>query len=152
MPSAVLFSSASFEQPAQSTVLRSIECSKSTNEPNNDFLQQYFDSGLSKISDKVDKKIPLSSSSSFSILRSVDFLVEHDTINTINERQETKLDETPDFVPSAKKRKLKIIPNVVKDPKTEDTKTKIVSLMSNVSIFFFFVIIVLINVRNYYVF
>jgi len=132
MPSTVLFSSASFDELAQSTVLKSIERAKQ-NEPNNDFLQQYYDSGLSKDSDKIDKK--KTSSSSQSILESVDTLVEHNTINTIYERQESKFDVTPDFAPSAKKRKLKIISNVNKDPKTVDAKNKVVSLMYNVSMY-----------------
>lgn len=145
MPSTVLFSSASFNEPAQSTVLRSIECAK-RNELNNDFLQQYYDSGLSKDSDKIDKKKTLSSSQS--ILESVDTLVEHNTINTIYERQESKLDVIPDFVPSAKKRKLKIISHVDKDPNTVDAKNKVVSLMCNVSIYLC-VCIVIINALVY---
>ncbi|XP_015368271.1 PREDICTED: regulator of telomere elongation helicase 1 homolog, partial [Diuraphis noxia] len=130
MPSAVLFSNASFDEPAQATVLRSIESVK--RKVLEDDTVKLYKSYCSKYEDKTEKTNTLiSSSSSNSILGFVDNFEEHTIINTISESQPLKIDVTYDLKPFAKKRKLKIIPNTIDYPKTiVDSKSKILNFMN----------------------
>lgn len=133
MPSTILFSNASFDEPAQATVLRSIESVKRKALEDNT-LELY----KNRCSNSVEKKEALIGCKS--ILESVDNYIEHKTINTILESQSTKIDFTSDFnSPTVKKRKLKIIPNkidVATTPITVDAKNKTVDLMTKVSVYF----------------
>jgi len=138
MPSAVLFSNASFDEPAQATVLRSIESVK--RKALEDDTIKLYKSYCSKYENKTEKTNSLiSSSSSHSILGFVDNFEEHTIINTISESQPLKIDVTSDLKPLAKKRKLKIIPNTIDYPKTIlDSKSKVLNFMNKVSITFYF--------------
>lgn len=123
MPSAVLFSNASFDEPAQATAVRSIESAK-RKELEDDTIKLY--ASRSKSLDCVNKKKPLAVGDS--ILGSVDNYVEPNTINTMFESQSKKVDLNYDLDQSAKKRKLKIIPNAI------DSKNKTIALMTKVSV------------------
>jgi len=131
MPSTVLFSNASFDEPAQATVLRSIESVK--RKVLEDGTIKLYEGYCSKNENKIEKtNKPISSNS---ILGFVDNFEEHTIINTISESQPLKIDLTSDLKPLAKKRKLKIIPNKIEYPKPiVDSKSKILNFMSNVSV------------------
>lgn len=116
MPSAVLFSNASFDEPAQATVLRSIESIKRKVVEDNTI--QLYESCLNKHFKEVENKEQLNSSKS--ILGSVDDYVEHKTFNTIIESQTSKIVIKLDPNPSIKKRKLKVIPNKIDVTISED--------------------------------
>lgn len=135
MPSAVLFSNASFDEPAQATVLRSIESVKRT--VLEDGTLKLYEGYCSKNENEIEKTNTLiSSNSSNSILEFVDNFEEHKIINTILESQPLKIDVTSDLKPSAKKRKLKMIPNKIDYPKIiVDSKSKILNFMNNVSVY-----------------
>lgn len=135
MPSAVLFSNASFDEPAQATVLRSIESVKRT--VSEDGTLKLYEGYCSKNENEIEKTNSLiSSNSSNSILEFVDNFEEHKIINTILESQPLKIDVTSDLKPLAKKRKLKIIPNKIEYPKIiVDSKSKILNFMNNVSVY-----------------
>lgn len=137
MPSAVLFSNASFGEPAQATVLRSIESVK--RKALEDDTIKLYESYCDKSEKKIEEKSTLaSSSSSNSILKFVDIFEEQTIINTISESQPLKVDATSDLKPLVKKRKLKIIPNKIEHPKKiVDTSIKTVNYMTNVSLHFF---------------
>lgn len=138
MPSTILFSSASFDEPAQATVLRSIESIKRKS-LEDDTLNLYKNHCSNSV-DRIEKKEVLVSGKS--ILESVDNYVEHKTINTIVESQTTKINFTSDFnSPSVKKRKLKIVPNKIDVAITVDAKNKTVDLMTKVSVCFISIII-----------
>uniref|UniRef100_A0A2S2P209 Regulator of telomere elongation helicase 1 homolog n=1 Tax=Schizaphis graminum TaxID=13262 RepID=A0A2S2P209_SCHGA len=132
MPSAVLFSNASFDEPAQATVLRSIESVK--RKALEDDTIKLYESYCNKDDKKIEKKSTLiGSSSSNSILEFVDIFEEQTIINTISESQPLKIDVTSDLKPVVKKRKLKIIPNKIEYPKTiVDSKNKTINFMTNV--------------------
>ncbi|XP_027854440.2 regulator of telomere elongation helicase 1 homolog [Aphis gossypii] len=132
MPSAVLFSNASFDEPAQATVLRSIESVK--RKALEDDTIKLYESYCDKNEEKIEKKSTLaSSSSSNSILKFVDIFEEQTIINTISESQPLKVDATSDLKPLVKKRKLKIIPNEIEHPKEiVNTTVKTVNYMANV--------------------
>lgn len=132
MPSAVLFSNASFNEPAQATVLRSIESVKRKT-LEDDTIKLY-----ESYCDKNEKKSTLASSrSSNSILEFVDIFEEQTIINTISESQPLKVDVTSDLKPLVKKRKLKIIPNKIEYPKQiVDSKNKTINYMTKVSLHF----------------
>lgn len=134
MPSAVLFSNASFDEPAQATVLRSIESVK--RKALEDDTIKLYESYCDKNEEKIEKKSTLaSSSSSNSILKFVDIFEEQTIINTISESQPLKVDATSDLKPLVKKRKLKIIPNEIEHPKKiVNTTVKTVNYMANVSL------------------
>jgi len=134
MPSAVLFSNASFDEPAQATVLRSIESVK--RKVLEDDTIKLYKNYCSQFENKIEITNTLvSSSSSNSILGFVDNFEEHAIINTISESQPLKIDVTSDLKPLVKKRKLKIIPNTIDYPKTiVDSKNKILNFMNKVSI------------------
>lgn len=134
MPSTVLFSNASFDEPAQATVLRSIESVK--RKVLEDGTIKLYEGYCSKNENKIEKTNTLMiASSSNSILESVDIFEEHTIINTISESQPLKIDVISDLKPLAKKRKLKIIPNKIEYPKTiVDSKSKILNFMNNVSV------------------
>jgi len=136
MPSAVLFSNATFDEPAQATVLRSIESVK--RKALEDDTIKLYESYCSKDDKKIEKKSTLiSSSSSNSILEFVDIFEEQTIINTISESQPLKIDVTSDLKPLVKKRKLKIIPNKIEYPKTiVDSKNKTINFMTKVSVYF----------------
>lgn len=133
MPSTVLFSNASFDEPAQATVLRSIESIK--RKSLEDDTLNLYKNYCNKSVDKIEKKETLISGKS--ILESVDNYIEKKTVNTIVESQSTKINFSSDFnSPSVKKRKLKIIPNKIDVAKTVDAKNKTVDLMTKVSMHF----------------
>jgi len=134
MPSAVLFSNASFDEPAQATVLRSIESVK--RKVSEDGTIKLYEGYCCMNENKIEKSNTLiSSSSSNSVLESVDNFEEHTIINTILESQPLKIEVTSEIKPLAKKRKLKIIPNKIEYPKTiVDSKSKILNFMNNVCI------------------
>jgi hypothetical protein len=136
MPSAVLFSNATFDEPAQATVLRSIESVK--RKALEDDTIKLYESYCSKDDKKIEKKsTSISSSSSNSILEFVDIFEEQTIINTISESQPLKIDVTSDLKPVVKKRKLKIIPNKIEYPKTiVDSKNKTINFMTKVSVYF----------------
>ncbi|VVC45636.1 Hypothetical protein CINCED_3A003007 [Cinara cedri] len=124
IPSAVLFSNALFDEPAQATVLRSIESVK--RKVVEDDTIKLYESFLSKNFKETENKEQLNSSKS--ILGSVDDYVKHKTINTIIESQTSKIDIKSDRNPSVKKkRKLKIIPNKMS---SEDSQKKTINLMT----------------------
>jgi len=129
MPSSILFSNATFDEPAQGTVLRLIESVK-RKELEDDTLKLY--ESYSKDFDKVEKKEIIIKNNS--ILGSVDNYVEHQPINTIFESQTSKIDEISDVKPLAKKRKLKLIPNQIEVVKTIDAKNKTINLMTKVNV------------------
>jgi len=135
MPSAVLFSNASFDEPAQATVLRSIETVKRT--VLEDGTLKLYEGYCRKNENEVEKTNTLiNSNSSSSILEFVDNFEDHKTINTILESQPLKIDVTSDLKPLAKKRKLKMIPNKIEYPKTIlDSKSKILNFLNNVSVY-----------------
>lgn len=130
MPSGVLFSNASFDEPAQATVLRSIETVKKNVFEDNTF--KLYESCYSKNVDEIKKKEVLIKNKS--ILESVDNYVEHETINTILESQISKTNIISDLMPPTKRRKLKIIPNKI-DTK-EDAKNKTIAFMTKVCVYF----------------
>jgi len=134
MPSAVLFSNASFDEPAQATVLRSIDSVK--RKVLEDDTIQLYEGYCSKNDNKIEKtNMLISSSSSNSILEFVDNFEDHTIINTISESQPLNIDVTSDLKPLAKKRKLKIIPNKIEYPKViKDSSSKILNFMNNVSV------------------
>lgn len=133
MPSGVLFSNASFDQPAQATVLRSIESVK--RKVLEDDTLKLYESCLSKNNDCEKKEETLNSSKS--ILKSVDECeLEHNKINTITESQTPKIEVSSDMKPLVKKRKIKMIPNKIEIVKKEDAKTKTVNFMTKVRIMF----------------
>lgn len=136
MPSAVLFSNASFDEPAQATVLRSIESVK--RKTLEDDTIKLYESYCDKNEKKEEKKCSLvSSCSSNSILEFVDIFEEQTIINTISESQPLKVDVTTDLKPLVKKRKLKIIPNKIEYPKKiVDSKNKTINYMTKVSLDF----------------
>lgn len=138
MPSAVLFSNASFDEPAQATVLRSIESVK--RKALEDDTIKLYESYCDKNEKIIEKKSTLaSSSSSNSILEFVDIFEEQTIINTISESQPLKVDVTSDLKPLVKKRKLKIIPNKIECPKkiiVDSTNNTVVNYMKNVSLHF----------------
>jgi len=129
MPSSILFSNATFDEPAQATVLRSIESVK-RKVLEDDTLKLY--ENYSKDLEKVEKKETIIKNNS--ILGSVDNYVEHQTINTIFESQTSKTDVVLDVKPLVKKRKIKLIPNQIEVVKTVDAKNKTINLMTKVSI------------------
>jgi len=131
MTSAVLFSNASFDEPSQVTVLRSLESAK--RKVFEDNTLKLYESCCSKSLDKIETKESLIGTQS--ILGSVENYVEHDTINTIFESQPSKIIVLSDLKPSEKKRKLKIIPNTIEKAKTVDSKNKTLALMTKVSVF-----------------
>lgn len=128
MPSAILFSNATFDEPAQATVLRSIESVK-RKELEVDTLKLY--ENYSKDINRIEKKEMIISGKS--ILQSVDNYAEHQSINTIVECQIPKIDVMTDLKPLIKKRKLKIIPNKIEVIKTVDAKNKTINLMTKVN-------------------
>lgn len=132
MPTAVLFSNASFDEPAQATVLRSIESVK--RKSLEDDTLKLYESCCSKDLDKI--KINETLIINKSILGSVDNYVEYNTVNTIFESQSSKIDVTSDLKQLTKKRKLKIIPNKIEITKTLDAKTKTINLMNKVNLNF----------------
>lgn len=132
MPNTILFSNASFDEPAQATVLRSIESVK--RKTLEDDTLKLYESCCSKDLDKIKKNDTLICNKS--ILGFVDNYVEPSTINTIFESQSLKFDVTSDLIPSTKKRKLKIIPNKIEVTKTIDAKTKTINFMNKVSLEF----------------
>lgn len=130
MPSTILFSNASFDEPAQATVLRSIESIKCKS-LEDDTLNLYKNHCSNSL-DRIEKKEVLVSGKS--ILESVDNYVELKSINTIVESQTTTINCTSNInSPSVKKRKLKIIPNKIDVAITVDAKNKTVDLMTKVS-------------------
>jgi len=139
MPSAILFSNASFDEPAQATVLRSIESVK--RKALEDDTIKLYESYCSKNENEIEKKKSLvSSSNSNSILGFVDDLKEHTIINTILESQPLKINVTSDLKPLVKKRKLKIIPNKVDVSKTiVDSKNKTINFMKKVRLHFYLI-------------
>lgn len=128
MPTAVLFSNASFDEPAQATILRSIESVK--RKTLEDDTLKLYESCCSKNLEEIKKNDTLMSNKG--ILGSFDNYVEHNTINTIFESQSSNIDVTSDLKQSTKKRKLKIIPNKIETTKTIDAKTKTINLMNKV--------------------
>lgn len=132
MSSSVLFSNATFEEPAQATVLRSIECIK--RKALEDDTLKLYEGSCSKNVDNIEKKEVFDGRKS--ILGSVDNYVEHGIINTIVESQTLKIDVTSNIMPSLKKRKFKIIPNKITDVEVLDSKNKTINLMTKVSIHF----------------
>lgn len=133
MPSAVLFSNASFDEPAQATVLRSIESVK-RKVFEDDTFRLYESCCSNNLDEKLKKEVSIKSES---ILGSVDNYVEHETINTILEGQISKINVISDLKPPTKKRKLKIIPNKVDVVIKEDAKNKTITLMTKVIIHFY---------------
>lgn len=128
MPSSILFSNASFDEPAQATVLRSIESIK-RKVIEDDTIKLYEDYCNQKL-DPIEKKESLIPGKS--ILGSVDDNAE--SINTIAESQTSKLDVTFNLKPSTKKRKLIIVPNKIDVAKTVDAKNKTINFMTKVSV------------------
>jgi len=137
MPSAVLFSNASFDEPAQATVLRSIESVK--RKALEDDTIKLYESYCDKNEKKNEKICTLvCSSNSTSILEFIDIFEEQSIINTISESQPLKADVTSDLKPLVKKRKLKIIPNKIEYSKQiVDSKNKTINYMKKVSLHFF---------------
>lgn len=129
MPSAVLFSNASFQEPAQSTVLRSLESAK--RKIMEDDTLKLYESHCSKLAGTLEKKEEFNSSRS--ILGSVDDYVDSKIVNTIVESQSSKINVTSDLKPLVKKRKLIIIPNKIEETKTIDAKNKTINFMTKVS-------------------
>ncbi|XP_050544968.1 regulator of telomere elongation helicase 1 homolog isoform X2 [Daktulosphaira vitifoliae] len=125
MPSSIIFSKASFDEPAQATVVRSIESVK-RKEMENDTLKLY-ESYRAK-----DITIKHTETNRKSLLESVDNYVEKKVINTVLESQCSKTEFNIDIMPSTKKRKLKIIPNKIEKEKKEDAKVKTMNLMTKV--------------------
>lgn len=122
MPSAVLFSNASFDEPAQATVLRSIESVK--RKVLEDDTIKLYEGYCSKNKNVIEKKNTMISSSANSILGFVENFEEHKIINTISESQSLKTDVTSDLRPLVKKRKVKLIPNKIDiDSKIEDSRS-----------------------------
>lgn len=128
MPSSVLFSNASFDKPAQATVLRSIESIK--RKVIEDDTVKLYEHYCNQKSDQIEKKESLVPGKS--ILGSVDAHAE--LINTIAESQTLKLDITSNLKPSIKKRKLKIVANKIDVVKTVDAKNKTINFMTKVSV------------------
>lgn len=129
MPSTVLFSNASFQEPAQSTVLRSLESAK--RKVMEDDTLKLYESHCSRFADTLEKKEELNSSKS--ILESVDDYVENKIVNTIVESQSSIINVACDLKPLVKKRKLKIIPNKIEETRTVDAKNKTINFMTKVS-------------------
>jgi hypothetical protein len=129
MPSVVLFSNASFQEPAQSTVLRSLESAK--RKVMEDDTLKLYESHCSKLADSLEKKEECSSSKS--ILASVDDYVENKIVNTIVESQSSITNVSCDLKPLVKKRKLKIIPNEIEETNTVVAKNKTINFMTKVS-------------------
>lgn len=131
MPSSVLFSSATFQEPAQATVLRSIECVK--RKALEDDTLKLYEGSCTKNVDNIEKKETFDSKKS--ILGSVDNYVEREFISTISESQTLKIDVTSNVKSSVKKRKLKIIPNKINEVEILDSKNKTINFMTKVSIY-----------------
>ncbi|XP_050420877.1 regulator of telomere elongation helicase 1 homolog isoform X2 [Adelges cooleyi] len=127
MPSSILFSKAAFDEPAQATVIRSIESVK-RKELENDTLKLY-ESYHTENENVIKKELKTSGKS---LLESVDNYVEQKIINTVAESQCLKMDINCEARPLAKKRKLKIIPNKIEVVKKEDAKNKTINFMSKV--------------------
>lgn len=132
MPSTILFSNASFDEPAQATVLRSIESVK--RKVVEDDTWKLYESCLNKHFKEIKNNEQLNSKKS--ILGSIDDSFEHKTINTIIESQTSKIDIKFDSKPTVKKRKIKIIPNKINDPKSEDSQKKTIELMTKVCVYY----------------
>lgn len=128
MPSAVLFTNASFQEPAQSTVLRSLESAK--RKVMEDDTIKLYESHCSRLADSLEKKEEFNCSKS--ILGSVDDYADNKIVNTIFESQSSKINVTSDLKPLVKKRKLKIIPNKIEETKTVDAKNKTINFMTKV--------------------
>lgn len=144
MPSAVLFSNASFDEPAQATVLRSIESVKRKVFEDDTF--KLYENCCSNNLDKKEKNDVLIKSNS--ILASVDNYIEHETINTIVESQVSKINVISDINAPPKKRKLKIIPNKIDVIIKEDAKNKTITFMTKVIVHFniFYFILIFNNI------
>lgn len=139
MPSTILFSNASFDQPAQTSILRSIESVKRKVQED-DTLKLYENYlGVDTDSNKEKKE---SSNNSKGILKSVDEYVEFKKINTVSESQSPNTEVGSDLGSVVKKRKLKMIPNKIEVAK-KDAKNKTINFMTKVSVFFLSIFVII---------
>lgn len=131
MSSSILFSNATFDEPAQANVLRSKESVK-PKVRDDDTLKLY--KPYIKDLDIVKKKETIINS------KSINNYVEHQIINTVLESQTSKIDVISEIKPLTKKRKLKIIPNKIEVFEEIDALHKKTNFINKVNLIYFFCI------------